>query len=130
MKSRLKLRSQLLLIFSLIGVLPVAIVASIALLKSGSALQDNAFKQLVSSRDIKASQIEGYLESADKDIAILSNSRDIQELFRALQVYQELEEVTSENDAFGVDNIDYEGIWEEKSENLLKYVEVLGYRDL
>ncbi|RDL45808.1 hypothetical protein DN730_01810 [Marinomonas piezotolerans] len=130
MKSRLKLRSQLLLIFSLIGILPVAIVASIALLKSGSALNDYVFKNLVSSRDIKASQIEGYLESADKDIAILSNSRDIQELFRALQVYQELEEVITENDVFGVSNIDYEGIWEEKSENLLKYVEVLGYRDL
>jgi len=130
MKIKLKLRSQLLLIFSLIGILPVAIVATISIMKSSSALESDALDQLISSRDVKVNQIESYLSSAKKDISILSTSRDIYELFRALQVYQELEEIFSENDEFGVDNIDYEGIWKEKSENLLKYVDVLGYRDL
>ncbi|MBK1650566.1 hypothetical protein CKO36_18890 [Rhabdochromatium marinum] len=87
-------------------------------------------QQLVGLRDVKANQIESYLSSAKEDISILSNSRDVYELFHALQVYQELEEIVSENDKFGVDNIDYEGIWEERGENLLKYVDVLGYRDL
>ncbi|QMV16738.1 methyl-accepting chemotaxis protein [Vibrio spartinae] len=127
---KLKLRSQLLLIFSLIGILPVAIVATISLMKSTAALESNALDQLISSRDVKANQIESYLDSAEKDISILSNSRDVYELFRALQVYQELEEIVSENDKFGVDNIDYKAIWKERSENLLKYVDVLGYRDL
>jgi len=127
---KLKLRSQLLLIFSSIGILPVAIVATISLMKSSSSLERDALGQLVSTRDVKANQIESYLSSAKKDISILSSSRDIYELFRALQVYQELEEIVSESDKFGVDNIDYEGIWEERSENLLKYVDVLGYRDL
>ena len=130
MKIKLKLRSQLLLVFSLLGILPVAIVAAISIVKSSSALEDDALEQLVSLRDVKANQIESYLGSAKEDISILSNSRDIQGLFRALQVYQELEEIVSENDKFGVDNIDYKGIWEERSENLLKYVDVLGYRDL
>ncbi|CAG9295965.1 methyl-accepting chemotaxis protein [Celerinatantimonas diazotrophica] len=130
MKMKLKLRSQLLLIFSLIGILPVAIVAAISLMKSSSALESNALAQLVSSRDVKASQIESYLDGAKKDISILSNSRDIFDLYRALQVYQELEEINSENDKFGVDNIDYKAIWKERSQNLLKYVDVLGYRDL
>ncbi|MBJ7555477.1 methyl-accepting chemotaxis protein [Marinomonas spartinae] len=130
MKIKLKLRSQLLLAFSLIGILPVAIVAIISLMKSSSALEHDALDQLVSSRDVKANQIEGYLNSAKKDVSILSNSRDVHALFRALQVYQELEEVKSENDKFGVDNIDYKAIWKEKSDNLLKYVDVLGYRDL
>lgn len=127
---KIKLRSQLLLIFSLIGILPVAIVATISLMKSSSALESDALDQLISSRDVKASQIENYLNSAEKDISILSSSRDIYELFHSLQVYQELEEIASENDNFGVDNIDYEGIWKERSENLLKFVDVLGYRDL
>ncbi|SHE49852.1 methyl-accepting chemotaxis protein [Vibrio gazogenes] len=130
MKIKLKLRSQLLLIFSLIGILPVAIVATISLMKSTAALESNALDQLISSRDVKADQIESYLNSAEKDISILSNSRDVYELFRALQVYQELEEIVSENDKFGVDNIDYKAIWKERSKNLLKYVDVLGYRDL
>ncbi len=130
MKIKLKLRSQLLLIFSLIGILPVAIVATISLMKSSAALESNALEQLISSRDVKASQIESYLNSAKKEISILSNSRDIYELFHALQVYQELEEIGSENDKFGIDNIDYKGIWKERSENLLKYVDILGYRDL
>ncbi|WP_428240829.1 methyl-accepting chemotaxis protein [Gynuella sp.] len=130
MKIKLKLRSQLLLVFSLIGILPVAIIATISVMKSSSALESNALEQLISSRDEKANQIESYLKNAEKDISILSNSRDIYELFHALQVYQELEEIVSENDTFGVDNIDYKGIWEERSENLLKYVDVLGYRDL
>lgn len=42
MKIRLKLRSQLLLIFSLIGILPVAIVATISAMKSSSALEGDA----------------------------------------------------------------------------------------
>lgn len=130
MKIRLKLRSQLLLIFSLIGILPVAIVATISAMKSSSALEGDALDQLVSSRDIKAMQIESYLSSAKEDVSVLSNSRDVDELFRALQVYQELEEIVSEDDQFGIDNIDYQAIWKERSENLLKYVDVLGYRDL
>ncbi|ASA57822.1 hypothetical protein BSQ33_19020 [Vibrio gazogenes] len=99
-------------------------------MKSSAALESNALEQLISSRDVKASQIESYLNSAKKEISILSNSRDIYELFHALQVYQELEEIGSENDKFGIDNIDYKGIWKERSENLLKYVDILGYRDL
>lgn len=75
-------------------------------------------------------QIESYLSSAKEDVSVLSNSRDVDELFRALQVYQELEEIVSEDDQFGIDNIDYQAIWKERSENLLKYVDVLGYRDL
>ena len=130
MRIKLKLRSQLLLVFSLLGILPVAIVAAMSIVKSSSALEDDALEQLVSLRDVKANQIESYLGSAKEDISILSNSRDVHGLFRALQVYQELEEIDSENDKFGVDNIDYKGIWEERSENLLKYVDVLGYRDL
>jgi len=130
MKMKLKLRSQLLLVFSLIGILPVAIVATISLMKSSSALESDVLEQLISLRDVKANQIESYLDNAKEDISILSSSRDIHELYRALQVYQELEEIVSENDKFGVDNIDYQGIWGERSENLLKYVDVLGYRDL
>ncbi|SBS38026.1 Methyl-accepting chemotaxis protein I [Marinomonas spartinae] len=130
MKIKLKLRSQLIIAFSLIGILPVVVVAIISLMKSSEALETDALEQLVSSRDVKENQIESYLNGAKKDISILSNSRDIYDLYRALQVYQELEEVNSENDKFGVDNIDYKGIWKERSENLLKYVDVLGYRDL
>lgn len=130
MNIELNLRNRLIIIFSLIGILPVAIVAFISLVKSSSALERDALEQLTSLRDMKASQVESYLDNAKEDISILSNSRDIYDLFHALQVYQELEEVFSENDTFEVDNIDYEGIWEERSENLLKYVDVLGYRDL
>jgi len=58
---KLKVRSQLLLIFSSIGILPVAIVATISLMKSSSSLERDALGQLVSTRDVKANQIESYL---------------------------------------------------------------------
>ncbi len=71
MFSNLRLNTKLLVAFLAVGILPFAIISVVTLLKSSSALSDQAFNQLSSVRDIKRAQIESYFEEREGDMGVL-----------------------------------------------------------
>ena len=72
-KSRfsLKIGGKLILAFLLVGLVPVGIVSVISLTNSSRALEEQAFNSLVSSRDIKKSQIETFFAERKGDMGVL-----------------------------------------------------------
>lgn len=124
-----RLRTKLLLIFLFIGVLPILVVGSLALEESSSALQDQAFSQLISMREVKKSQIESYFERAFDDIQILAGSEDTKQIQKQLAFYAVDEELGAEDD-FYTDTYEYEEIWREYGKTLTDYVSVYGYTDV
>ncbi|WP_407334094.1 methyl-accepting chemotaxis protein [Enterovibrio sp. 27052020O] len=124
-----KLKIKLLLIFLLIGVLPILIVGYLALATSSSALQDQAFAQLVSMREVKKDQIESYFDRAYKDTMILSSSEDTKQIQKLLQFYAADEEV-ERDEPFPTDTYEYEEIWNINGKTLSDYVSVYGYSDV
>ncbi|WP_434362868.1 methyl-accepting chemotaxis protein [Parasalinivibrio latis] len=124
----LKIRAKLLLIFLLVGLVPVLVIGQISLSQSSSSLKAQAFAQLVSLREIKKSQIEGYFERAFDDIRILAGSEDVKKMRRLLKFYEIDEEVQSD-ESFFVNSFEYEEIWV-GGLTLLNYVDVYGYEDL
>jgi len=68
----MKLKNRLLFTFLTIGLLPLLIIGTIASLVSSSAIEKQAFSQLVSVRDIKKSQIDDYFIQRKNDIQMLS----------------------------------------------------------
>nr|WP_157828427.1 HAMP domain-containing protein [Enterovibrio nigricans] len=124
-----KLKSKLLLIFLIIGVLPILVVGYLALSKTSEALQQQAFAQLVSMREVKKTQLETYFNRAFNDIRILSGSEDAKQIQKLMRFYAFDEEVTK-NDAFPIDTYEYEDIWETHGKTLADYVNVYGYDDV
>ncbi|MFP4356045.1 MAG: methyl-accepting chemotaxis protein [Phycisphaerae bacterium] len=57
--------------FLIVGVLPFAITGVLALWKSSEALEEQATNQLLSVRDIKAEQIQGFFRDRRGDMAVL-----------------------------------------------------------
>ncbi|MDD1793697.1 methyl-accepting chemotaxis protein [Enterovibrio sp. ZSDZ42] len=124
-----KLKIKLLMIFLLIGVLPILIVGYLALSQSSSALQGQAFAQLVSMREVKKDQILSYFERAIKDTQVLAESEDTKRIQKLLQFYASDEEV-EQNEAFPTDTYEYQDIWESNGKTLTNFINLYGYSDV
>ncbi len=69
--SKMSLKAKLLVLFLLVGVTPLAASSLVALWKSSSALEEQAYNQLVSVRDIKKAQIERFFAERKGDMGVL-----------------------------------------------------------
>ncbi len=92
----MKLSTKLLIVFLAVGVLPLATVGTISLLKSKSGLETAAFNQLNSISAIKSAQIESFFSEREGDMGVLvetvgtmrSNAVDKLEISRDLKAHQ------------------------------------------
>jgi methyl-accepting chemotaxis protein len=71
MKRKMALRSKLLVAFLAVGVVPFATIGLVAMTRSSAALETQAYNQLVSVRDIKKGQIEGFFDQRNEDLGVL-----------------------------------------------------------
>ena len=78
---KLKLRQQLILTSVLLGVIPAAIIAVyigwISLDSGRNAIHEQAIEKLVSQREAKKNEIEGYFETLKDQVLTFSNDRMI-----------------------------------------------------
>ncbi len=70
----LALKTKLLILFLAVGVVPLAVVGSISLWQSSQALEQQAYNQLTSAREIKKSQIERFFAERRGDMGVLMNT--------------------------------------------------------
>ena len=71
----MKLGTKLVLMFLLIGIIPMAAIALISRYYSTEALQNQAFSQLTAVREIKKLQINNYFEQIRNQVVTLSEDR-------------------------------------------------------
>jgi methyl-accepting chemotaxis protein len=72
MFSKLNLKKKLLFSFLFVGIVPLAMMSIISLLKANSALHYQTFSQMLSIRDIKKSQVERYFQSIKDQVITFS----------------------------------------------------------
>ena len=70
----MKLKQRLIITFLLVAILPMVIVGFIASYVSSSAIEKQAFSQLIAVREIKKNQLYDYFNQRKNDIQILSES--------------------------------------------------------
>jgi methyl-accepting chemotaxis protein len=73
----LKLGAKLLTAFLIVGVIPFAVMAIVALTKAQSALHEQAFAQMQSMRDVKKGQVISYLDTIKNQALTFSENRMI-----------------------------------------------------
>ncbi|MFP4565656.1 MAG: methyl-accepting chemotaxis protein [Spirochaetaceae bacterium] len=85
----MKLKPKLVMLFLLVGIIPLAVVGFWATRLSTDALMDSSFAQLNAMREAKAHEIEGYFETNRHELAVLVNTAAALEQ----QLFQELHAV-------------------------------------
>ena len=92
------LRTKLLVLFLLVGVIPFAATGVVALWKSTAAMEKQSYNQLVSVRDIKKGQIERYFGERKGDMGVLVETVNTlrQEAFRKLEAVAAIKEAQIE----------------------------------
>ncbi|MGM0646443.1 MAG: hypothetical protein ACQESV_08640, partial [Thermodesulfobacteriota bacterium] len=165
----MRLSTKLILSFLVMGIVPFAVMGGVSLVKSGNALENQAYNQLVSMREVKKNQIESFfqerqgdmqvllntvekvqteaenklssvqelkksqleqfLDKIREDITVLSKSDDVMRAYNELKAYHD-DRGFGHDSAYDTDSERYEGLWEEASRSLGKYVEDFGYYDV
>ena len=96
MIAKFNLKTKLLAAFLCVGIIPFAAMAMISLSKAQNALNDQAFAQMQSMRDVKKGQVEQYLETIKNQILTFSEDHMIVEAMA--QFSDAFESFQSEND--------------------------------
>ena len=85
-----RLRTQLILSYLAVSIIPLALVGLWATYLSRNTLQEQVFTRMVAIRDLKASQLDTFFQSLEEDIGIESNTPWITE---ALQAFASVEDL-------------------------------------
>ncbi|MFP4363614.1 MAG: methyl-accepting chemotaxis protein [Spirochaetia bacterium] len=86
----IKLRPKLIMIFLLIGLIPLAAVSIISIMQASQALQDSAEHQLTAIRAIKEQQIENFMHERHGDLEVYAyNSAVIAASQRFINAFNE-----------------------------------------
>ncbi len=103
--NKIKIRSKLILLLLLVGLVPVVTVSTSSILMARSTLTDAAYENLQALHEIKRRQIETYFQERQGDMGVLV------EAVSAMRI-----------GAFALEN--------EESAYFSRYVEIYGYYDL
>ncbi|MBT3200954.1 MAG: cache domain-containing protein, partial [Phycisphaerales bacterium] len=89
---KMSLKAKLLVLFLVVGVTPFAVASVTALWNSSSALEEQAYNNLVAVRDIKKAQIETFFGERQGDMGVLLETAATlkEEAFNRLQAVQSI----------------------------------------
>jgi len=71
MFKRISLRTRLLIVFLIAGIIPFTLIGWIALINSNKAMSKQAFEKLEGIRDVKKVHIENFFAEREKNISVL-----------------------------------------------------------
>lgn len=130
MFSKFSIKVKLLVALLCVGIVPLAVMAIVALTKAGSALHQQAFNQLEAVRGIKKAQVEEFFEGSRGDMGVLVETVESlrEESFAKLASIQQLKKAHVEEFFTRVHN-DISSL--AKSEDLLRmYLELRDYHSM
>ncbi len=132
MKKTIKFSTKILLIFLLIGFIPVLTVGIVSYLSAQAALKQQTFNQLISLREIKKKNLEEFFDERVKsDILSFARSQDVLQAFKIIRQYHFDTKVTADG-SYNVNTPKYKAIKndiESRFRLLRDFVTKKGYED-
>lgn len=118
----LRMGPKLILIFLMVGLLPLIIATTFSILRASSELEKQSINQLISVRDIKTVQIEGFFNERYGDIDVLSTNQTVRQALLDI------------SEGFAVEGSVASAVWEQAiapyDEWMKHYQSVYGYYDI
>lgn len=129
MLKNMQIGLKLTLLFSLIGILAIAIIGAIGYTSAKSGLEEEAYNKLLAVREAKKARINQFIEDCITDITVLGDGRDVGLLYEELVRYHDETDVAATG-SYDVTTSEYRQIHEKYGRILEKYVKVNGYHDI
>ena len=123
------MKGRLLMFFLAVSIIPMAIVGFLLYNRAETALEAEASAKLVAVRDIKANQIEDYLDTALLQMEVFARSQDVATLFSKLREYHFDTNVQADG-AYDVTTEAYQKIYEDNSANINRFWKDGGFYDI
>jgi methyl-accepting chemotaxis protein len=121
MLKKMKLGPKLIMLFLLVGIIPLVIVAYISFNLADSQFKVSAFNQLESIQKIKANQIKSYFEERRGDLDVFAKNGELE---------QSAEYFISAFNNGGLNGQGYREADNKFGRKLVNYVKAYGYYDL
>ncbi len=125
----IKMKPKLIVIFLLVGIVPLLTVGWWSSKEADDALMNEAFNELDALRSAKKNQIEDFFKERFQDIEILSKSADTHTIIKTFLKYHHNYEVQAEG-PYNVSTPRYKQIWKDESGDLAGYMTHYGYYDI
>ncbi len=125
----IKMRPKLLIVFLVVGILPIVTVGWKSSEIASDALMKSAFFQLEALREVKKKEIESFFNKSFVDLKVLAESEDIRKMYSALLSYHNKKKIKAD-EAYDVDAKGYHDIIRKYGENLNNFVNLYGYYDM
>ena len=100
-----------------------------SLIDTATLLKQDAYRQLESIQYLQKTQIEEYFTNLRTNILSFTRDEEILRLYAQLKAYHD-KNATGSTTPFNVETEEYQAIYQEYGENLLKDVKSYGYYDL
>jgi len=127
--NKLSIKTQIILLMILSLTLLTAITTYISSSKSKNALINNSYANITTARDMKKNQIENFFKNCMRDIDVLANSENLQNItWDLLSVYNNLE--VKENDPFPINDSSAKEERLPHEVYFQKYLKEYGYSDI
>ena len=128
MLQNMKLRAKFMTVFLAVGIVPFATIGIISKVVTGRALETQAFRQLVSVREMMKKEVKNYFDSAFQEMKIISRSKDVLELF-SLVNYLDTTHMQPDG-PFDVTLPQYQQTSEQYGKNIIQFWKDRGYADI
>lgn len=121
MLGNMNLSKRLIMLFMLVGLVPLAVVGYLAYNRSSVALQQQAMNQLIALREVKKGQIQSYFSERMGDLRVLSQNPLVTEsIAKFEEAYM----------AGGLQGAQYRQVENEYGPGLAYYMREYGYYDI
>lgn len=125
----IKILTKLIIYFLAIGFLITLVIGLFSYFQAQKALLKRTEEQLISIRDIKKSQIEGFMKERYADIEVLAQSKDVHNMITKIKEYQQNINI-SQFDDYPTNNEKYQKLWTNFGRYLISYKQTYDYHDL
>lgn len=123
------MKTKLITICLLAGLLPTGIIGVITLSKAKSALQEKSEGQLMYVLKVKKSEVENYFNRKLQEVSVLSKTADAVIAYRALNAYLEDGDI-SPIGSYDISTEEYQEIYNGKCQVFQEYMREYGYTDI
>ncbi|HSO67564.1 MAG TPA: hypothetical protein VLP30_06885, partial [Desulfatirhabdiaceae bacterium] len=124
-----KLRTRLVVVFLSVGIIPFVVIGFLAKMVSTNGLESQAYRQLITVREIKKKEVEQVFKRAFTEMEIFARSRDVIDLLNQLVTYHWTTD-TKVDEPMDVTRTEYQQIYAQFGKNMIHFYEDRGYPDI
>ncbi|MFZ3048754.1 MAG: methyl-accepting chemotaxis protein [Desulfatirhabdiaceae bacterium] len=124
-----KLRTRLVVVFLSVGIIPFVVIGFLAKMVSTNGLESQAYRQLITVREIKKKEVEQVFKRAFTEMEVFARSRDVIDLLNQLVTYHWTTD-TKVDEPMDVTRTEYQQIYAQFGKNMIHFYKDRGYPDI